>query len=103
MVSLKFTGTHIWFCVYLWYLLLLFLPPLFVDAELVDGIEHVWLITRTIDLLAAPLGVVDAVNPVFHLHNNTSVLGNGAGELGVVKETLGLLEGHSAVLAVARV
>jgi len=50
------------------------------------------------------LRVVDSANPVLYLHNHTSVLGDSTREGGVIAEkTLGTLQGHGTVHAVAGV
>lgn len=74
-----------------------------VDAEDVAGLEDVGVASGAEDLLglALPLGVVDGVDPVLDLHDEAAVLGDCAGEVLVVEETLRRLERHRAVLAVA--
>jgi hypothetical protein len=76
-----------------------------IDAEAVAGLEDVGTISRAEDLLllAAPGGVVDAVNVVLDLEDNAAVLGDDAGEVLVVLDALGLLEGEGAVLLGAAV
>ena len=54
-------------------------------------------------LIAHPLRVVDSVNVVLNLKNNTSVLGNSSGEVLVVLKTLGALEREVTLLLCAAV
>ncbi|KAI6776511.1 hypothetical protein HG530_000456 [Fusarium avenaceum] len=54
-------------------------------------------------LLTHPLRVVDTVNVVLNLKNDTSVLGDDTGEVGVILETLGLLQGEVTLLLSAAV
>ena len=46
-----------------------------VQAELVPGLEHIWIATGVEDLLVGtvPLGLVDAVNPVLDLQDETAI------------------------------
>ena len=53
--------------------------------------------------IPSPLRMVDSIDPLLHLDDNTAVLGNRTWEVGIVEEALGLLEGHATVLEVARV
>lgn len=70
-----------------------------------DGLDDVSVVARAVDVLvhAAPLGMVDGVDPVLDLHDDAAVLGDGARELRVVLETLRPLERRLAVLEVAGV
>ena len=85
--------------------LVLLLLVLTVDAKPVSSLQHIRIITRSIDLLisAHPFGVIDAVNVVLNLHDNAAILGDGARKVLIVLEALGRLEGQAAVLAVAAV
>lgn len=76
-----------------------------VDAEAVACLENVRVTAGLVDLLAitSPSGLVDGVDPVLHLQDDAAILGDGTGEVRVVEETLGGLESHTAVLAIARV
>lgn len=76
-----------------------------VDAKPITSLQHIRVITRSINLLLAtlPLWLVDGVNPVLDLHHQAPVLGNRPREVRVVKQTLRLLERHRPVLAVAAV
>lgn len=76
-----------------------------VDAEAVAGLQHVRVTTRCEDLLivTAPLGLVDGINVVLDLHDDAAVLSDSSREVGVVEETLVLLDSKSAILAIARV
>lgn len=71
------------------------------------GLQHIRITARLVNLLlpAHPLGVVDTVNVILDLKHNTPVLGDRARELVLVgaRYALRLLEGHGAVLPVARV
>jgi hypothetical protein len=76
-----------------------------VDGEDVARLQDVGVAAGPEDLLvlASPFRVVDGVDPIFHLHHETAVFGDRAREVGVVVETLRLLERQRAVLAVAGV
>lgn len=76
-----------------------------INTEHIASLKHVRVAPGAEDLLALalPLGVVDGVDPVLDLHDEAAVLGDGAGEVGVVEEALRRLERHRRVLPVARV
>lgn len=78
---------------------------LLTHAEVVSRLQHIRITAGAEDLLrlAVPLRVVDAVDVVLHLEHHAPVLGDGAGEVGVVGQPLRLLEGEGAVLPVAAV
>lgn len=56
--------------------------------------QNIWVIRRPVDLLLAslPLRLVDRINPVLDLHDDTSVRWYGASDIG----TLGGLHGQRA-------
>jgi len=72
-----------------------------VQREAVSSLEHVRRIAGAEDvaLLALPLGLVDGVDPVLDLHDNAAVLLNHTRAVGLVEQTLGLLESEGTVLA----
>jgi len=69
----------------------------FVNGEIVDSVECVWCIARTEDLLARtlPFRLVDSIDPVLNLHDETVVLVDSTWAAGDIEETLSLLEGES--------
>lgn len=70
------------------------------QAEAVLGLKNIGVATRLIQLLlkSLPLRVVDAVDVVLNLNDHASVLGDNSGKVLVILKTLGLLEGHGALL-----
>jgi hypothetical protein len=67
--------------------------------------QNVGVVAGAKDLLvdAAPLRVVDTVNVVLYLHDDAAVLGDCAGEVGVVTDALRLFESQGTILPIARV
>jgi hypothetical protein len=69
-----------------------------VQAEAVAGLQDIGVGVGTIDLAveAAPLGLVDGIDPVFDLHDDAAVLLDDARAVGDVVQALGGLEGDGA-------
>lgn len=74
-------------------------------TEAVAGLHDVRVVAGAKDLLllTSPAGLVDGINVVLDLEHDAAVLGNGAREVRVIVNALGLLERHGTVLAAARV
>lgn len=76
-----------------------------VDAETIARLQYIRVISGAIYLLLAPLplGLVDSIDPVLHLHHQASVLRDRPGEIRVVEETLSRLERHGPIHAIAAI
>jgi len=76
-----------------------------VQTESIASLQNVRLTRWPKDLSigSPPLRLIDAINPVFDLHDYTSVLWDRAREVWVIEEPLRSLECDAAVLAAAGV
>lgn len=69
-----------------------------VQREVVSRFKNIRVVTRAKDLplIPLPLRLIDSINPVLDLHDDTAVLLNHTRVTGLVEETLGLLQRESA-------
>jgi hypothetical protein len=70
------------------------------QAESISSLENVRITTRLKELLLIthPLRVVDTINVVLHLKNNTSILGDGSREVLVILKPLSALQREVTLL-----
>jgi hypothetical protein len=67
---------------------------LLLDRDPVECFQDIWAIVRAENLLlvSSPLGLINAINPIFNLHDHTSIFLDYSRLAGVVEEALSFFQ-----------